>query len=150
VREEAAPDANHAVKQLLRLCLESDEIADALLPEIVESGAVAGLQGENIFTRLWEARKQNAKLDLAASEELLTQQEQRLAYDALFWRGGPPSLEQGRGCLQALKLQRAQRERDKVLREIESAVQSQDSARLTELYRTKSHLDKELRKLGRP
>ena len=43
VVEEAAPDANHAVKQLLRACLESDEVADAVLPEIVESGAVAGL-----------------------------------------------------------------------------------------------------------
>jgi DNA primase len=150
VHEEAAPDANHAVKQLLRGCLESEEVAEALLPEIVESGAVAGLQGENIFTRLWESRKQNRKLDPAEWEGLLSQPEQRLAYEALFWPGGPPGLEQCHGCLRALKLQRVQRERDKLLREIESAEKSQDSARLTELYRAKSHLDKELRKLGRP
>ena len=48
---EDAPDAKPGVKQLLRACLKSDEIADALLPEIVESGAVGGLFGENIFKR---------------------------------------------------------------------------------------------------
>ena len=148
VVEEAAADANHAVKQLLRACLESEEVAEALLPEVVESGAVGGLIGENVFKQLWEARKRNEKLNLAESEGVLSPQEKRLAYDALFWPGVPPSLEQARGYLRALKLQRLQRERDKLLRDIEAAVQSQDSARLTELQRAKSHLDKELRQAG--
>jgi DNA primase len=150
VAEEGAGDANHAIKQLLRACLESEDVAEALLPEVVESGAVGGLVGESIFTHLWEARKRNAKLNLAESEGVLSPQEKRLAYDALFWPGAPPNLEQARGYLRALKLQRLQRERDKLLREIETAVQSQDSARLTDLQRAKSNLDKELRKLARP
>src|SRR5208337_4448113 len=45
VVEEAAPDANHAVKQLLRACLEREEVAEALLPEVVESGAAGGFVG---------------------------------------------------------------------------------------------------------
>ena len=57
VVEEAAPDANHGVKQLLRACLESEELAEALLPEIVESGAMSGLLGDNVFKQLWEARQ---------------------------------------------------------------------------------------------
>jgi uncharacterized protein YpiB (UPF0302 family) len=52
--------------------------------------------------------------------------------------------------LRALKLQRLQRERDKLLRNIEAAVQSQDSTGLVELQRAKSNLDKELRQLARP
>jgi DNA primase len=148
--EEGAADANHAIKQLLRACLENEEVAQALLQEIVESGAAGALAGENIFTQLWEARKRNEKLNLAESEGVLSPQEKRLAYDALFWPGAPPDLEQARGYLRALKLQHLQRDRDKLLRDIEAAVQSPESARLSDLQRAKSHLDKELRKLARP
>ena len=69
---QAAPDANHGVKQLLRACLESDEMADALLPEIIESGAVEGLLGENVFKQLWEARQRNEELNLAEAEGVLS------------------------------------------------------------------------------
>jgi DNA primase len=149
VVEEGAGDINHALKQLLRACLESDEVAEALLPEVMESGAVAGLVGENVFNHLWESRKRNEKLNLAESETALSPQEKRLAYDALFWPGVPPNLEQARGYLRALKLRRLQRLRDNLLRDIEAAVQAQDSARLAELQRAKSNLDKELRQMAR-
>jgi DNA primase len=150
VMEEVVADANHAVKQLLRACLESEEVAEALLPEIMESSAAGGLLGDNVFKRLWEAHQRNERLNLAESEGILTPQERRLAFDALFWPGAPPSLEHAQGYLRALKLQRLQRERDKLQREIEAAVQSQDSTRLMELQRAKSNLDKELRVRGRP
>jgi DNA primase len=148
VREDVSADANHAVKQLLRACLESAEVADALLPELVESGGVAGLFGEGIFTRMWEARRRGERLQITEAEELLDPPERRLAYDALFWPGDPPNLEQARGYLRALQLQRAQRERDKLLRDIEAAARAQDSVRLADLQRAKSNLDKELRKFG--
>jgi DNA primase len=150
VREEAVTDANHAIKQLLRACLESDEIADALLPELMESGAAAGMFGESIFARLLEARRRGERLDVAAAEGGFSPPEQRLVYDALFWPGDPPSLEQARGCLRALQLKHVQREQERVVREIDSAAQSQDAVRLGELQRAKSNLDKELRKLTRP
>ncbi len=148
VQEGAAPEVNHAVKLLLRACLENEEIAQALLPEIVEGGAAEGMVGENIFRRLWEARKRNENLNLDESDGLLNPQDKTLAYDALFWPGVSPSIEQAAGCLRALQLQRKQRQRDKLLRDLEAAVQSQDSARVTELYRAKSALDKELRQFG--
>jgi DNA primase len=150
VREDVSADANHAVKQLLRACLESEEVADALLPELVESGAVAGLFGEGILTRMWEARRRGERLRVTEAEELFSPPERRLAYDALFWPGDPPNLEQARGYLRALQLQRAQGERDKLLRDIEAAALAQDPARLADLQRAKSNLDKELRKLGHP
>jgi DNA primase len=148
--EAVAADANLAVKQLLRACLESEEVADALLPEVLECGALDGQVGDNIFKQMWAARQRNERLNLAESEGVLTTQERSLAYAALFWPGASPSLEQAQGCVRALKLQRLQRERDKLQREIEAAAQSQDPIRLTELQREKSNLDKELRKLGRP
>jgi hypothetical protein len=150
VVEEVVADSNHAVKQLLRACLESEEVAEALLPEVIESGVAGGLLGDNVFKLLWESRQRKAKLNLAESEGVLSPQEKRLAFDALFWPGAPPSLEQAQGFLRALKFQRLQRERDKLKREIDAAVQSQDSERLTELQRAKSQLDQEMRKLGRP
>jgi len=54
------------------------------------------------------------------------------------------------GHLLALQLQRAQGERDKLLRDIEAAARAQDSVRLADLQRAKSNLDKELRKFGHP
>jgi DNA primase len=150
VVEESAAEVNLAVKQLLRACLESDELADALLPEIIGTGLAAGLMGENVFKGLWEARQRNEKLNLSEDETMLSPQERRLALDALFWPGEPCGLEQGKGYLRALQLNRQQRERDHLQRQIETAVQSQDFARLAELQRAKSQLDKELRKLGRP
>jgi DNA primase len=150
VREDVSADANHAVKQLLRACLESEEVADALLPELVESGAVAGLFGEGVFRRISEARRRGERLQITEAEELLEPPERRLAYDALFWPGEPPNLEQARGYLRALELQRVQRERDKLLRDIEAAARAQDSARLADLQRSKSNLDKELRRFNHP
>jgi len=150
VAEEGRTDANHGVKQLLRACLESDEMAEALLPEILESGALGGLIGENVFKQLGEARKRHEKLNLAESEGVLSPQEKRLAYDALFWPGVPPSLDQAQGHLRKLKIERLERERVKLQRDIEGAAQAQDSARLTALQRAKSNLDKDLRQLARP
>jgi DNA primase len=148
--EQAAPEANHAVKQLLRACLHSRELAEALLPEIIESGAVEGLLGGNVFKQLWEAWKRNEELDLTESEGVLNPQEKHLALDAQFWTEAVPSLEQAQAHLLKLKIERLERERGKLQREIEAAAQAQDSARLRELLGAKSELEKKLRKLGRP
>jgi uncharacterized protein YlxW (UPF0749 family) len=51
--------------------------------------------------------------------------------------------------LRKLRIERLQRERDKLQREIEAAAQAQDSVRLRELLMAKPELEKELRKLGR-
>jgi DNA primase len=144
--EGVVTDANHGVKQLLRACLESDEMADALLPEIVESGAVAGLVGENIFKQLWELRKRNEKLNLTESEELLSSDEKRLAFDALFWPGAPPSLEQARGCLRGLRGLRGQKGREKLNREFAEALRLGDRERMLQIQQDLSNLDKMLEK----
>ena len=75
-----------------------------LLPEIVESGAVEGLVGENIFKQLWEARQRNEKLNLAETEGVLSPQEKRLAYRRTLLAGSSPSLEQAQGYLRGLQI----------------------------------------------
>jgi DNA primase len=80
----AVEESNHAVKQLLRACLGSQEVADAVLPEVISSGAVQGLPGEGIFTRLWEARKGGDRLDVTSTEANLSEAERKLALEALF------------------------------------------------------------------
>jgi len=150
VMQDVGANANHAVKQLLRACLQNEKVAEALLSEIVDCGVVSGLFGDNVFKQLREARQRNQQLNFTESEGVLNPQEIQLGNEALFWPGTPPSLEQAQGFLLKLKIERLQRERDKLQREIKTVEQSQDSARLTELYRAKSHIDKELRLLVRP
>ncbi len=149
LKGQATVDANHGVKQLLRACLLSPEVMAALLPEIVTSGVMEGLLGENIFKQLWEAQKRGEELNLAESDGVLTEQEKRLALDAQFWTEACPSLEQAEGHLRKLRIERLQRRRDQYLRDIEAAVSSQDSERLREMQEAKLELDKELRRLGR-
>jgi len=151
VREEVgATEVNHAVKQLLRLCLESDPIAEAVLPELVSSGAAEGLAGEGIFTRLWEARQRGEKLDVTSAEANLTEADRRLAIEALFWPGGPPNLEVAQACLRKLQSEKANSQTEKLSREYAAAVSAGDWAKAREVSRIKSSLDKELRRPGKP
>jgi len=151
VREEvAAAETNHAVKQLLRACLESPALADELLPELVENGASKGLWGEGIFARLLELQRRGERLEVMGWEEVLSAEEKRLVYESLFWPGDPPDRERARGYLRALQIRKAQNERQKLLGEIQEAARSQDSPKLFELQRAKLKLDKELRKLAQP
>lgn len=147
--EEALPEANHAVKQLLRACLENDAIAEAVLREVVASGVLEGQPGENVFKQLMLARQRNETCTLSDFEGSLNPQDKRLAYDAVFREGSPLTAEEANGYLRALKLQHLRRHRERLLREIELAVQSNDSAKLLELQRSKSLLDKDLRMIGR-
>jgi hypothetical protein len=83
-RQENLIQANYAVKELLRACLGSEEVADAVLPELVASGAAQGLLGEAIFTRLWEARQRGEVLDVTSEGANLPAAERKLALEALF------------------------------------------------------------------
>ena len=141
--EEVTADANHALKQLLRACLEREELADAVLPEIMESGLVNGMLGENVFKQLWHARQHNEKLDVA-NADALTPQEKRLAADALFWQGTTPSVEDARAYIQGLRRLRARGEREKLNREYAEAMSLGNRDRMVELQRAISILDKVL------
>ncbi len=147
--EPIAVEANHGVKQLLRACLQNEEVTRELLPEIVHSGVMDGLLGDNIFKQMWSARQRNEELNLTESDGVLSPQEKRLAIDAQFWPEAAPSLEQAQGHLRKLKIEQLQRQRDKLQTEIEAAARSQDSDRLRELQGAKLELDKQLRSLSR-
>jgi DNA primase len=145
-----AVEANHGVKQLLRGCLLNAEIADALLEEIVTTRVMEGLAGENIFRALLEVRKRGEDLDLNHdSGGPLNEFEKRLAIEAQFSPEGAPSLDQARGHLRKLHIERVERRRDQIQRDIEAAAQSQDFGRLKDLQAAKSETDRELRRLMR-
>jgi uncharacterized protein YdcH (DUF465 family) len=151
VQEEmTAGQTSHAVKQLLRLCLESSEIADAILPELLESGVTRGLAAEGVFRRLREARDRGESLDVASEAGGLSETERKLVYEALFWPGDPPNLELAKGALRALRCDKLVRELQAVQREIERTQQEGDKAKETELKMAKLKLRKELEELTRP
>jgi len=151
VREEVASvEVNHAVKQLLRACLENEELAGQLVPEILSSGECAGLLGEGIFKQLLAMQERGEKVDAARLEEGLSAPEQRLLYESLFWPGEGSDRDRAQGYRRALQLRKAQGDRERLLSELESAVRAQDTLRIAELQRAKSLLDKELRRLSRP
>jgi DNA primase len=147
--EVAGAQANHAVKQLLRLCLESPEIAEAILPALLETGAAQGLVGEGIFTRLWEAHQRGEKLDVTGTEVNLSEAERKLVFDALFWPGDSPNLEVARGALRSLQSDKLERELHGVQVEIERALRDGDPAQVTRLNITKLKLRKELGAISR-
>jgi DNA primase len=147
--EVAGAQANHAVKQLLRLCLESPEIAGAILPGLLETGAAQGLVGEGIFTRLWEAHQRGEKLDVTSTEVNLSEAERKLVFEALFWPGDSPNLEVARGALRSLQSDKLERELHGVQVEIERALREGDSAQITRLNIAKLELRKDLGAISR-
>ena len=145
VPEEAVGSkANHAVKQLLRLCLESREIADAVLPQLMEGGAAQGLAGEAVFARLWEARQRGMSLDVASTEADLPEADRKLVYEALFWPGDAPNLDVALGALRSLQSEKLERRLRALQADIETATKQGDQARLRQLASDKLMVRKEL------
>jgi DNA primase len=76
--------ASDAMKRLLRLCLEYQEIADVVMPVLEQTGAIKGRVGDEVLTRLWEARQRGKKLDVTSTEVALSEVERKVAIEALF------------------------------------------------------------------
>ena len=151
VRPEAASvKANHAVKQLLRACLESDDLADELAGDLVETGDCDDLLGVEVFRQIAEVRRRGDKIDVVALEQSLSAEERTLVYESLFWPGDPPNRELARGFRQALRLRKAQREQERLQAEIERAEREKDDRRLGELYAAKVQSGRKLQEIGRP
>jgi DNA primase len=148
--EVAATRSNHAVKQLLRLCLESEEIAEAVLPDLVRTGATEGLAGEGVFTRLWEVRQRGEKLDVTNTEVELSEADRKLALEALFWPGDPPKLEVAKGALRTLQMEKLERQLAGIQLQIERAMREGDSSQLIPLNTAKLKLRKDLMEMARP
>lgn len=147
--DSAITKANHAVKQLLRACLEDEALADDFARDLVESGDCEGLVGEELFRGMVELRRQGKKVAIAALEESLSSEERALLYETLFWPGEPPDREAARGYRRALRFRKAEREREKLQAEIQAAEQGQDRSRLTQLLEAKIKLARELGELRR-
>jgi DNA primase len=142
--------ANHAVKQLLRACLQSEELADEFVVELVKSGDCEGLAGEDVFRRIAELRQRGEGLEVTLIEESLSTEERNVLYESLFWPGDAPRRELVQSFRQALRLRGAQRDHEKLQAAIERAEQEKDSARLAQLYSAKIKSAKRLQELGRP
>jgi DNA primase len=64
--ESAAPKVTVAEKELLRAFVEDQELADELLPQVVEQGMLEGLLTEPIFKRFLELRLKGEKSEPSA------------------------------------------------------------------------------------
>jgi len=134
----------------LRACLESEALADELLPGLAAEGAITSLPTSNIFGAILAARGRGEKPDLPKLEESLTPAEQRLAYDCQFADAEPLSREAAVRCCQALHRKKLERERDAIQTAIRVAEAAGDGGRLAELLRTKSKLASQLAQRGSP
>lgn len=150
--EVAGVKANHAVKQLLRACLESDDLADELAGELAESGDCDDLLGLEVFRRIAEIRQQGERVDLSVLEETLSSEERALVYESLFeplvWRGNQLARGHVQASRQALRFRRALLDQERLRAEIERAEHENDIARRVELTAAKVQLDRKLQELG--
>jgi DNA primase len=139
---------HHGLKQLLRACLENEDIANEFVVDLVESGDCVGLPGENIFRQLYKLQQSREPLDPAILEQSLPPDDCILMNESLFWPGEAVSVEVARGLRKALGLQRARLENERLQTELQRAVRENDTARLAELQSEKYRLaNKLLRRL---
>jgi ABC-type phosphate transport system auxiliary subunit len=133
--------------KLLRAFMENQELADELLPQIVEQGMLEGLLTQPIFERFLELRRNGENAEAAALEESLTAEARSALYESLFWPVEPPDSGRIDRHLRALRAGRARRQLDKLRGAMQAAIQSNDRAKVRELDQAKSNLENELRGL---
>ena len=149
--EEVAADANHAVKQLLRACLESDEVAEALLPEVVESGAAEGMRRREGFQAVVGSSAAKREVGSGGVRRGAEPGGKTPGVRRALLAGGSPESGTGRGYLRELKIERLERERDKLTRESRLPCNRRILTGLAELQREPSStLTRSCETLGRP
>jgi DNA primase len=147
--DRVAASASPAEKQLLRALFGSEELADEFLPELVRSNVGQGLPSEGIFKQLLALRERGDSLDVTLLEDSLSPEEKHLAYEAALAAGDLPDRSHLRACLNALRVKRLKRQAEGLPSAIEAADRAQDTARATELRKSKALLDGELRTLSK-
>jgi len=145
--ESAALKITVAEKELLRAFVEDQELADELLPLMVEEGMVEGLLTEPIFKRFLELRLKGEKAEPSALEEPLSAEARHALYESLFWSVEPPDRGRIDRHLRSLRARRARRKLDALRAAIQEAIQANDWPRVAELQKAKSNLENELRGL---
>ncbi|MGB7593088.1 MAG: DNA primase, partial [Terriglobia bacterium] len=85
VKQDVAATASPAEKQLLRVFLEREDLADEFLPELVEGRDCEGLITAPIFGRMLEMRRRGESIQPANLGEMLIADERRLLYESVFW-----------------------------------------------------------------
>jgi len=147
VKQDVASTASPAEKQLLRVFLEHEDLADEFLPALVEGRDCEGLTTAPIFGRMLEMRRRGESLQPASLGEMLIAEERRLLYESVFW-ACDLSREQTLFSCQELRERRFGRESARLKAAINLAERERDSAKLAELLQAKSKLDKQLRTAG--
>jgi len=147
VKQDVAATASPAEKQLLRVFLEHQDLADEFLPALVEGRDCEGLITAPIFGRMLEMRRRGESLQPAGLGEMLIAEERRLLYESVFW-ACDLSREQTLFSCQELRERRFGRESARLKAAINLAERERDSAKLAELLQAKSKLDKQLRTAG--
>ena len=146
--ESAAPKVSTAEKELLRAFVENQELADELLPQMVEQRLLEGLVAEPIFLRFLELRQRGESTEPAVLEEPLSAELRRAIYESLFWAVEPPDRGRIDRHLRSLRARRARHLLDALRVELQQAIQLNDWGKVRELEKAKSNLENDLRGLG--
>ncbi len=146
--QAAEPKATLAERQLLRAILESESMADEILPVVVQEDLLAGFGTEGLFKRLSQAREQGEAVEISRLEEWAGAEGQRLAFGSLFDSGEVPDRQQVNACLLALRRRKIERQRDRLQAAIQTAEREKNSAELGQLLQDKARLMKELSRLS--
>ena len=85
IKQDVVDRASPAEKQLLRVFLEHEDLADEFLPALVEGRDCEGLIAAPIFERMLEVRRRGESLQPASLGEMLGAEERRLLYESVFW-----------------------------------------------------------------
>lgn len=149
VETPAALEVSPAEKELLRGCLETESLANEILPLLAADGVLEGLTTSRIFQVLFELHRRAEKADASSLEASLTPAEQRLVYECQFADFEPLSRDSAMRQVQALRRKRMEKKREELQTAIRIAEQTRDAARLAELLRSKSELALQLAALGR-
>jgi len=150
IRAETNSKAGHAIKQLIRACLEDESLADELAPEIVESGDCKGMLGEDVFRAIADMRGRGEKVEVAGLADSLGSEEGKLVYESLFWR--PQDLmgrERALDYRRRIKQERIERQMERLRVDIEEAIRVRNRTLLSELEEAKAKLVKEIAALRR-
>jgi DNA primase len=145
----AQTEVTLAERQLLRAVLESEALADEILPVIAGEDLCAGLGTEQLFKKIQEARAQGETIEVSRIEEWAGLEGQRMAFGSLFDSGEAPDSEQVSSCILALRRRKIERQRDQLQVSIEAAERAKDTTRLSQLLQDKAMLMKELSRFGR-
>ncbi|HEV2178006.1 MAG TPA: DNA primase [Terriglobia bacterium] len=146
-RSALAPvEASAAERELIRAFLESEDLTDEFLAELLDEGYCAGQPAERIFRGLFELRQRGEQIEINRLEASLDPEDRRLVYESVFDSREVVSRDRVADAFEGLKRSKAERERQELARAIQTAEREQNPRRAIELAQAQLLMQQRLAK----